>query len=293
MRRYGGRPCAVAVGARGARRSGRRVLGEERVDGEHPADVVGDLVEQQPVERVGGDVGQSRPAAPGHGGPLSGERLVADDDHLLGAERERGCDRRVQPRGAVDVVAGRAERRGHLDRREQQRDRRRRAHVLALQSRVDVLDLTVRARRLAPRSRRIRRACRARPTWRRRRRRGPAARRRWRAARPSRSSRRGCAPAATGSSSDAARSPGSSSTSPASRSSPSAGADPDHRRDHVALADRAPVVEEDVRLSRAGSAATAATTAALIPPTLVPHTISTCSPRAASAGMSTDSAPAS
>ena len=45
--------------------------------------------------------------------------------------------------------------------------------------------------------------------------------------------------------------------------------------------------------SAAGSAATAATTAALIPPTLVPHTISTRSPRASSAGMSTDSAPAS
>ena len=45
--------------------------------------------------------------------------------------------------------------------------------------------------------------------------------------------------------------------------------------------------------SPAGLAATAATTAALIEPTLVPQTISTRSPRASSAGSSTDSAPAS
>ena len=158
---------------------------------------MGDLVEQQAVERVGGDVGQSRHRRPRRGGPLAGERLVADDDHPLGAERQRGRDRRVQARRAVDVVTGGAERRGHLDRREQQRDRGRRAHVLALQARVDVLDLAVRARR--------RRGALDEPDRHAALDRGgddadgvhQAARRRSRAARPSRSSRRGCAPAAT------------------------------------------------------------------------------------------------
>ena len=172
-------------------------LGEERVDGEHPAHVVGDLVEQEAVERVGGDVGQPRqppPASPA--GARAAERLVADDDHPLGAERQRRRDRRVQPRRAVDVVPGGAERRGHLDRREEQRDRRRRAHVLALQPRVHVVDLAVRARR---RRRALDEADRQAALERRRddadgvhQRR----RRRWRAARPSRSSARGCAPAA-------------------------------------------------------------------------------------------------
>ena len=55
----------LAVGAGGARGAGGRRLGEERVDGEHPAHVVGDLVEQQAVERVGGDVGQPRQHALG------------------------------------------------------------------------------------------------------------------------------------------------------------------------------------------------------------------------------------
>ena len=96
-----------------------------------------------------------------------------------------------------------------------------------------------------------------------------------------------------GSSSDAARSPGSSSTSPASRSNPTAVPRPITGEITLDLR-TARQCDRNASACRAGGwAATAATTAALIPPTLVPQTIPTRSPRAASAGMSTDSAPAS
>ena len=86
-----------------------------------------------------------------------------------------------------------------------------------------------------------------------------------------------------GSSSDAARIPGSSRPRP-----PAATARGRcrrrSRRDHARLAYRPPVLQERLGLARGRLRATAATTAALMPPTLVPHTISTRSPRAASAG---------
>ena len=178
---------------------------------------MGDLVEQQAVERVRRDVRQSRPAA--HGRALPGERLVADDDHPLGAERQRGRDRRVQARGPVHVVAGGAQRRGDLDGREHERDRRRRAHVLAFETRVDVLDLAVRAGRFralstnptgTPRSSDVattHTAC-TRPE-------ATLACSASQSIQPSRLRASGA-----GSSSEAARRPGSSSTSPARRSRP-------------------------------------------------------------------------
>ena len=96
-----------------------------------------------------------------------------------------------------------------------------------------------------------------------------------------------------GSSSEAARRPGSSSTSPASRSSPIAVPTPITGEITLPLRTERQWSRNTAACSAAGSAATAATTAALIPPTLVPQTISTRSPRAASAGIRTESAPAS
>ena len=80
----------LAIGAGGARGAGGGRLGEERVDGQHPAHVVGDLVEQQAVERVRGDVGEPGQAA-GSGALGVPQRLVADHDHAVRAERQRGA----------------------------------------------------------------------------------------------------------------------------------------------------------------------------------------------------------
>ena len=226
---------------------------------------------------------------------LRGERLVADDDHPLRAERQRGRDRRVQPRRAVDVVARRrpaARSPRPAGRAAGSRPTRARAGPRAACARTGSRGPSAAA---APRSRRTR----------------PAAPRSsevattqtacisaagdvgvqrvpvdpaLEAARQRRGieQRRGAQPRQL---EHLARQPQQPERR-CRRRSPA--------EITLALAHRAPVLEERLAPARArGSAATAATTAALIPPTLVPHTISTRSPRASSAGIRTDSAPAS
>ena len=78
---------------------------------------------------------RSGPLGPGDPVVAGGrDRVQADDDHALGAERQRGLDRRVQARAAVEVPArGRAV--VDLDRRERGRDRGGGAHVLLVEHR--------------------------------------------------------------------------------------------------------------------------------------------------------------
>ena len=159
----------------------------------------------------------SRGRARGRAGRPPREQLVADHDHPLRPECQRRRDRRVEPRRAVHVVARGAQRRGHLDGREQQRDpaARARAGPRGACARTRSHGLSAAA---GARSRRTRPAPRARPMWPRRTRRASGFRgdvgvRRVPVDPVLEALRQG-----RGSSNDAARSPGNSSTSPARRS---------------------------------------------------------------------------
>jgi len=76
-----------------------------------------------------------------------GDRVQGDHDHALGAKRERGLDRGVQPRASVEVPAGGGGGGGNVGGGEDTRDGRRGEHVLVGQLRAYVVDPPLGVRR--------------------------------------------------------------------------------------------------------------------------------------------------
>jgi hypothetical protein len=110
-----------------------------------------ELIDEQPVDHVGGDVGDPRLVARARPRGHGREGLQPDDDHPIRAQVQGGLDRAVEPGAAIDVMAPGGARGGDLDRGEEKRDRRRCPHMLAAQTRLDVAQaiLVVRRRPLA------------------------------------------------------------------------------------------------------------------------------------------------
>ena len=225
-----------------------------------------------------------------------GDRVAGHHHQALGAEVERRLDRRVQARAAVEVPAARVRRPLDPDRREQQRDRGRRAHVLDARSAPGAYATACErwcARPLcsstkidpapgARRRRHHRRACRRAPSSTLRAEPGPVD-----------PVARGCRSAARGRAGSAAarRAPTAARRrSAGAASGPGGGRSAGSPRPWSAP----PTARRARRPPRSpAGAAVAARNAALIAPTLVPTKTDGRSPRRSSSGSSTDSAPAS
>ena len=69
-----------------------------------------------------------------------GDGIEADDDHSIDRQAECGPQRRVQTHAAIDVPASCLRRARNMDGREEARDRRRSAYVLAIKAGRDVID---------------------------------------------------------------------------------------------------------------------------------------------------------
>ncbi len=106
------------------------------------AHVLDDRVDQHALQHVQGavaEVGWRGLVAAGTLGRL-GDRVGRDHDQALRPQVEGRLDRRVEARAAVEVPTARLTRVLDPHRREQDRDCRRRTHVLVVEPRLDVVD---------------------------------------------------------------------------------------------------------------------------------------------------------